>query len=77
MKCSGSIPGSPCAAKDYIEDEVFEKAGVELAYMDYEGYPEYPQLHGEFTHNVSILDLLFMTGPSAPDYMLSFRKKVQ
>ena len=65
------------AAKDYIEDEVFEKAGVELAYMDYEGYPEYPQLHGEFTHNVSILDLLFMTGPSAPDYMLSFKKKVQ
>ena len=60
------------AAKDYIEDEVFEKAGVGLAYMSYEGYPEYPQLHGEFTHNVSILDLLFMTGEKAPEYMLSF-----
>ncbi len=58
------------AAKDYIEDEVFEKAGVKLAYMNYDGYPEYPQLHGEFTHNVSILDLLFMTGDSARDYML-------
>lgn len=60
------------AAKDYIVDEVFEKAGVELAYMSYEGYPEYPQLHGEFTHNVSILDLLFMTGSDAKKYMLSF-----
>ena len=60
------------AAKDYIEDEVFEKAGVTLAYMSYEGYPEYPQLHGAYTHNVSILDLLFMTGPQAPEYMLSF-----
>ncbi len=57
------------AAKDYIVDEVFENAGIELAYMDYAGYPEYPQLHGEFTHNVSILDLLFMTGPKAPEYM--------
>lgn len=60
------------AAKDYIVDEVFEKAGVELHYMSYEGYPEYPQLHGEFTHNVTILDLLFMTGSAAPQYMLSF-----
>ena len=57
------------AAKDYIVDEVFEKAGIELAYMDYAGYPEYPQMHGEFTHNVSVLDLLFMTGPDAPKYM--------
>ena len=60
------------AAKDYIVDEVFEKAGIELRYMDYAGYPEYPQLHGDFTHNVSILDLLFLTGPDAPRYMKSF-----
>lgn len=60
------------AAKDYIVDEVFSRAGIELAYMDYDGYPEYPQLHGDFTHNVSILDLLFMTGPDAPKYMKCF-----
>lgn len=60
------------AAKDYIVDEVFETAGIQLEYMDYSGYPEYPQLHGDFTHNVSILDLLFMTGPDAPKYMKSF-----
>ncbi len=60
------------SAKDYIVDEVFEEAGITLEYMDYSGYPEYPQLHGAFTHNVSILDLLFMTGPKAPRYMKSF-----
>ncbi len=60
------------AAKDYIVDQVFADAGIELAYMDYAGYPEYPQLHGDFTHNVSILDLLFMTGPDAPKYMKCF-----
>ena len=60
------------AAKDYIVDEVFEKAGIILDYMDYSGYPEYPQLHGDFVPNVSILDLLFMTGSDAPSY----RKKL-
>ena len=57
------------AAKDYIVEDVFKDAGVELAWMDYSGYPEYSQMHGPFTHNVSILDLLFMTGPEAPRYM--------
>jgi len=33
--------------------------------MSYEGYPEYPQLHGPFEHAVTALDLLFNTGPEA------------
>ena len=37
--------------------------------MDYSGYPEYPQLFGEFEHGVTILDLLFNTGPDAVRYM--------
>ena len=60
------------AAKSYIKDELFDEAGIQLAYMDYSGYPEYPQLYGDFQHEVSILDLLFMCGPEAPSYMLSF-----
>ena len=60
------------AAKDYIQPEVFDEYGIELAYMDYGGYPEYPQLHGDFTHQVSILDLLFMEGPSSTAFMKSF-----
>ena len=57
------------AARAYLDESVFERAGVAVRYMDYAGYPEYPQLHGPFDHAVSVLDLLFMTGPRARDYL--------
>ena len=66
----GSLYLSGPAAKDYIEDRVFEEAEIELRYMSYEGYPPYPQLFGEFDPYVSVVDLLFMTGKDAPSYML-------
>lgn len=57
------------AAKDYIEENIFTERGIKLTWFDYFGYPEYPQLWGEFTHGVTILDLLFNCGKNAPDYM--------
>lgn len=60
------------AAKDYIVDACFENAGIALEYMDYDGYPEYPQLFGAYQPQVSILDLIFNTGPQAKEYMKSF-----
>lgn len=57
------------AAKDYIEESVFTDMGIKLTWFDYSGYPEYPQLWGEFTHGVTILDLLFNCGKDAPRYM--------
>ena len=39
--------------------------------MNYDGYPEYQQLHGGFEHAVSVLDLLFNTGPDALRYLKS------
>jgi len=57
------------AARDYIEDNLFAEQGIKLTWFDYSGYPEYPQLWGSFVHGVSILDLLFNCGKSAPDYM--------
>lgn len=55
-------------AKDYIEPEKFDEAGITLEYMEY-NYPEYPQLYPPFDTYVSILDLLFMTGPEAASYI--------
>ena len=52
------------SARDYIESGLFEGAGIEIEYMDYH-YPEYPQLYPPFDPQVSILDLLFMTGKDA------------
>ena len=40
--------------------------------MDYSGYPEYHQLHGDFVHEVSIIDLIFNEGPEAVSYLKSF-----
>jgi len=57
------------AARDYLDEQVFADAGISVSWFDYAGYPEYPQLWGEFTHNVTILDLLFNAGPEAATYM--------
>ena len=59
------------AAKSYIRASDYEKAGIELHWKDYSGYPDYPQLHTPFCHNVTILDLLFNTGDDAPRYIWS------
>jgi len=56
------------SARDYIEVDKFEAAGINLEYIQYD-YPEYPQLYPPFESQVSILDLLFMTGPEAPCFM--------
>jgi hypothetical protein len=62
------------AARDYLQPEVFSAAGIELTWFDYSGYPEYPQLWGEFVHGVTILDLLFNCGEKAAQYMRYVRR---
>lgn len=60
------------AAKAYMNEELFEKENIKIHYFDYSGYPVYDQLHGEFTHAVSIIDLIFNEGPNATKFMKSF-----
>jgi hypothetical protein len=60
------------AAKSYLDERVFEKAGITLHWFDYAGYPEYEQLHPPFEHSVSIIDLIFNVGDRACRYMKSF-----
>jgi hypothetical protein len=56
------------SAKDYIDDAVFAEARIGLDYIVYD-YPAYEQLHPPYDPQVSVLDLLFMTGPEAPRYI--------
>ena len=59
-------------AQDYLHGEALDKVhacGAEVQWMDYSGYPEYPQLYPPFEHAVSIVDLVFNTGPEATRYM--------
>jgi len=57
------------AAKDYLNEALFHERGIKVTWFDYDGYPEYPQLWGAFTHGVSILDLLFNCGRDSRRYM--------
>ena len=57
------------SARAYLDESLFAAAGIEVVYMDYTGYPEYPQSHPPFEHRVTVLDLLFHTGPEAPRYL--------
>lgn len=62
------------AAKSYLNDSAFATEGIDLEWMNYSGYPEYPQLNPPFDHAVSIIDLLFNTGPDAASFMLYNKK---
>jgi hypothetical protein len=57
------------SAKAYFDEAIFAAAGIAVEWMSYEGYPEYPQLHGRFEPAVSVLDLLFNVGPDARRYI--------
>ena len=57
------------SAQDYLDETMLQANGIRLEYMQY-NYPEYPQLYPPFDNQVSILDLLFMTGAEALKYIL-------
>lgn len=58
------------AAKAYLDESEYADRGIDVAWMSYEGYPEYSQLWGTFEPKVSIVDLLLNTGSRAGDYLL-------
>lgn len=60
------------AAKDYMDESLFLDQGIKVHYFDYSNYPVYPQLNGNFAHNVTILDLIFNTGSDARNYLKTF-----
>jgi hypothetical protein len=62
------------AAREYLDQGAFERAGIEVTYKSYAGYPEYPQLHPPFEHRVSVVDVLFNLGPAAPGAIWGWRE---
>lgn len=74
-KCNADHYLSGPAAKDYLDINMFQNNKIGLEYIVYD-YPEYPQLHGEFHHFVTILDVLFNCGEEFPKYIFSDKKEV-
>jgi hypothetical protein len=68
-QAGGSIYISGPAAKDYLDESIFTAENIAVEWFSYDGYREYPQRFGDFTHHVSVVDLLFHCGTSAADYM--------
>ena len=65
---------SGSSASSYIDEKKFENANIELQWFDNSKYPRYPQLWGDFEHEVSILDLLFNCGENSVNF-LTFNNK--
>jgi len=69
-KVGAKIYLSGPTAKSYLTDFAFASAGIDLEWMNYDGYPEYPQLYPPFEHSVSIIDMFFNCGKDTPRYMM-------
>lgn len=69
VQAGATVYVSGPAARDYLDEAVFSERGIAVEWFDYAGYPEYPQLWGDFVHGVTILDLLFNCGRDAAKYM--------
>ncbi len=63
------------AAKNYINETLFERENIAVHYFDYSQYPEYIQQYPPFEHGVTILDLLFNEGIDSKKYMKNINYK--
>ncbi len=57
------------AAKKYLNQGLFQEAGIELKYFKLPSLV-YPQLWGNFIPNLSTFDILFNCGPKARDILI-------
>ncbi len=55
--------------KNYADTESFQRQGINVTFQEYR-HPVYPQLHGEFITNLSIVDLLFNCGEKSLDIIM-------
>lgn len=69
LACNANEYVSGPAAKDYLDESIFESKGIKVSWMDYSNYEEYEQRYVPFEHGVSILDLIFNEGPNAYKFM--------
>lgn len=58
-KVGGELYLSGPAAKSYLDESLFSEEGVIVEWQSYQGYPDYYSIHNNFSHNISIIDLLF------------------
>ncbi len=72
-KVGGDIYLAGGGGRDYMDLEVYKKAGVGVEFQEF-SHPEYPQLFGEFLPNLSVVDLIFNTGERSLEYLRGIRR---
>jgi hypothetical protein len=65
------------SAKAYLDEAQFAAHGMEVSYMEYGQYTNYPQLHGAFEHAVSVIDLLAALGREAGRHLAAVRQSAR
>lgn len=61
------------AAREYFDERLANRMGIQIEWMNYSDYPLYSQMYPPFDHGVTILDLIFNEGPNATQFMKSFQ----
>jgi WbqC-like protein family len=69
LDCQAETYVSGPAAKNYLDETIFDSNHVSVKWFQYGPYIKYPQLWGDFVHSVSILDLLFCCGPDSMKFI--------
>ena len=68
LQCSHYIFGSQ--GKNYANEQSFLSNSISISFQDYI-HPVYPQLHGDFIPNLSIIDLIANCGPDSFQILMS------
>jgi hypothetical protein len=56
--------------RDYADVDSFASCSIKPHFQEYK-HPVYPQLHGPFEPNMSVIDLLFNVGPNSHEVLMS------
>jgi len=67
LNCSTYISGP--FGKDYLDKEAFSQNNIDVIYHEYQ-HPVYPQLHGDFIPNLSVVDLLMNCGTESKEILM-------
>jgi hypothetical protein len=70
IKVGGATYITGHGARNYLNHEIFENAGITVQYINYQ-LSDYPQIHGAFTPYVSALDLVANCGPQGSEVIRS------
>jgi len=76
QKVHGTAYLSGSEGRSYLQQDVFDKAGLEL-YFQAVHPPVYPQLHGDFIPYLTALDVLMNIGDEAKDVIWEMGGKVR